>query len=53
MAKDAVPIIGKPVRDMYGTDIGNVLGTLTDIDGTIQSVGIDGGSEVAKNTKSQ
>ncbi len=38
-------IIGKPVRDMYGTDIGKVLGTLTDIDGTIQTVGVDCGSD--------
>ena len=38
-------IIGKPVRDMYGTDIGKVLGTLTDIDGTVQTVGVDCGSD--------
>jgi DNA-binding transcriptional MerR regulator len=45
MAKDEMVIIGKPVRDMYGTDIGKVLGTLTDIDGTIQTVGVDCGSD--------
>ena len=33
MSKDEVSIIGKPVKDMYGTTIGNVLGTLTHIDG--------------------
>ena len=45
MAKDEVAIIGKPVRDMYGTDIGKIIGTLTDIDGSIQTVGVDCGSE--------
>ena len=47
MAKN-VAIIGKPVRDMYGTDIGNVLGTLTDIDGSIQTVGVDCSSDGLK-----
>ena len=45
MAKDEVAIIGKPVRDMYGTDIGKIIGTLTDIDGSIQTVGVDCGTE--------
>ena len=48
MAKDEVSIIGKLVKDMYGTTIGNVLGTLTHIDGKIQTVGIDCGSEGLK-----
>ena len=48
MSKDEVSIIGKPVKDMYGTTIGNVLGTLTHIDGCIQTVGIDCGSEGLK-----
>ncbi len=48
MAKDDVAIIGKPVRDMYGTDIGKTLGTFTDIDGSIQTVGVDCGSEGLK-----
>jgi len=30
---------------MYGTFMGNVIGTATDIDGTIQTVGLDCGSE--------
>ena len=34
-------IIGKNVKDMYGTFMGKVIGTLTDIDGSIQSVGVD------------
>ena len=48
MAKDVVAIIGKPVRDMYGTDMGKILGTFTDIDGSIQTVGVDCGSEGLK-----
>jgi hypothetical protein len=48
MAIDEVSIIGKPVKDMYGTTIGIVLGTLTHIDGCIQTVGIDCGSEGLK-----
>ena len=48
MTKDDVSIIGKLVKDMYGTTIGNVLGTLTHIDGKIQTVGIDCGSEGLK-----
>ena len=48
MAIDEVSIIGKPVKDMYGSTIGIVLGTLTHIDGCIQTVGIDCGSEGLK-----
>jgi len=48
MIMDEVSIIGKLVKDMYGTTIGNVLGTLTHIDGKIQTVGIDCGSEGLK-----
>jgi hypothetical protein len=48
MTKDEASIIGKLVKDMYGTTIGNVLGTLTQIDGRIQTVGVDCGSEGLK-----
>jgi len=48
MTNEEVSIIGKPVKDMYGTTIGNILGTLTHIDGQIQTVGIDCGSEGLK-----
>ena len=48
MAKDEIAIIGKPVRDMYGTDMGKILGTFTDIDGSIKTVGVDCGSEGLK-----
>ena len=45
MSNDEIELIGKKVRDMYGTFIGKVVGTITDIDGSIQTVGIDCGSE--------
>jgi len=45
MTHDETEIIGKNVKDMYGTFMGKVAGTLTDIDGSIQSVGIDCGSQ--------
>ena len=37
-----------PVKDMYGAPMGKVLGTSTDIDGSIQTVGINCGSEGLK-----
>ena len=45
MTNDDIEIIGKHVKDMYGTFMGKVVGTLTEIDGSIQSVGIDCGSQ--------
>lgn len=45
MPHDDIEIIGKNVKDMYGTFIGKVVGTLTDIDGSIQTVGVDCGSK--------
>jgi len=45
MTKDNASIVGKPVKDMYGTTFGTVLGILTHIDGSIQTVGVDCGSE--------
>jgi len=45
MTRDDIDIIGKNVKDMYGTFMGKVIGTVTDIDGSIQSVGIDCGSQ--------
>ena len=41
-------IVGRQVKDMYGTLVGKVLGTLTDIDGSVQTVGVDCGSEGLK-----
>lgn len=48
MNKDEVEIIGKQVKDMYGTHMGRVIGTITDIDGSIQTVGIDCGLDGLK-----
>ena len=45
MTNNDTEIIGKNVKDMYGTFMGKVVGTLTEIDGSIQSVGIDCGSQ--------
>ena len=43
MNKDEVEIIGKQVKDMYGSQMGKVIGTITDIDGFIQTGGVDCG----------
>ena len=48
MTKNEPSIVGRQVKDMYGTLVGKVLGTLTDIDGSIQTVGVDCGSEGLK-----
>ena len=48
MTKNEPDIVGRQVKDMYGTLVGKVLGTLTDIDGSIQTVGVDCGSEGLK-----
>jgi hypothetical protein len=45
MPHDDIDIIGKNVKDMYGTFMGKVIGTMTDIDGSIQTVGVDCGSQ--------
>ena len=45
MPHDDIDIIGKNVKDMYGTFMGKVIGTITDIDGSIQTVGVDCGSQ--------
>jgi len=37
-------LVGKRVQDMHGAPIGYVVGTITDIDGTVQTVGVDRGS---------
>ncbi len=45
MTNDDIEIIDKNVKDMYGTFMGKVIGTITDIDGSIQSIGVDCGSQ--------
>lgn len=44
MTNDDAEIIGKPVKDIYGSYMGKVVGTITEIDGSIQSVGVNCGS---------
>lgn len=48
MSSDEIEIVGKSVKDMYGTAMGKVVGTITAIDGSIDTVGIDCGSDVLK-----
>ena len=48
MSNCEVEIIGKAVKDMYGAPMGKILGTSTDVDGSIQTVGINCGSEGLK-----
>ena len=45
MSNDEIQIIGKNVKDMYGTHVGKVVGTISDIDGSIQTVGVDCGAD--------
>ena len=48
MSNEEIQIIGKKAKDMYGTHVGKVVGTISDIDGSIQTVGIDCGAEGLK-----
>ncbi len=49
MTNDGKAIIGKQVKDMYGAFLGKALGTITHIDGTIESVGVDCGSQALQH----
>lgn len=44
MTNDKAEIIGKLVKDIYGSYMGKVVGTITEIDGSVQSVGVDCGT---------
>ncbi len=44
MSELRLEFVGKQVKDMYGTHIGKVVGLVTDIDGSTESVGVDCGS---------
>jgi hypothetical protein len=44
MSELKLEFVGKQVKDMYGTHIGKVVGLVTDIDGSIESIGVDCGS---------
>lgn len=43
MSEIKLEFIGKKVKDMYGTIMGNVVGVITDTDGSIESVSVDCG----------
>jgi len=44
MPAEEINLTGKSVKDMYGSFMGKVIGTITGIDGSIDIVGIDCGS---------
>src|SRR5437867_1412260 len=44
MSEEKLGFVGKPVKDIYGTHIGKVVGIITEIDGEIETVGVDCGS---------
>ena len=48
MTNDDMRIVGRQVKDMYGALVGKVIGAMTDIDGTIQTVGVDCSSQGLK-----
>lgn len=43
MSELKLEFVGKQVKDMYGTLMGNVVGVITDTDGSIESVSVDCG----------
>ena len=49
MSELKLEFVGKKAKDMYGTYIGKVIGIVTDIDGSIESVSVDCGSSGIKN----
>ena len=49
MSELRLEFVGKKVKDMYRTYIGKVIGIVTDIDGSIESVSVDCGSTGIKN----
>jgi len=44
MSEEKLGFVGKQVKDIYGTYIGKVVGIITEIEGEIESVGVDCGS---------
>jgi len=44
MSDIKLEFVGKQVKDMYGAYVGKVIGLVTDIDGSIESIGVDCGS---------
>ncbi len=49
MSELRLEFVGKKVKDMYGTYIGKVIGIITDIEGSVESVSVDCGSGGIKN----
>ncbi|HXS60660.1 MAG TPA: CdvA-like protein [Candidatus Sulfopaludibacter sp.] len=49
MSELKLEFVGKKVKDMYGTYIGKVIGIVTDIEGSIEAVGVDCGSSGINN----
>lgn len=49
MSEEKLGFVGKQVKDIYGTYIGKVVGIITEIDGEIESVGVDCGSAGIKH----
>lgn len=49
MSELKLEFVSKKVKDMYGTFIGKVVGIITDIEGSIESVSVDCGSSGVKN----
>lgn len=43
MNNNDASLVGKRVKDLHGASLGYVVGTITDIDGTVQTVGVDRG----------
>ena len=48
MSEFKLEFIGKQVKDLYGTLIGKVMGMITDIDGSIESISVDCGTSGLK-----
>jgi myosin heavy subunit len=48
MSELKLEFVGKQVKDMYGTLMGNVVGVITDTDGSIESVSVDCGDSGLK-----
>ena len=44
MSEEKLGFVGKQVKDIYGTFIGRVAGIITEIDGNIETIGVDCGS---------
>jgi len=44
MSEEKLGFVGKQVKDIYGTYIGRVVGIITEIDGEIETIGVDTGS---------